>query len=565
MAEVTAVGWLQPDGPALIAILAALTALAANLLRVGVLKAGHEKLPVGSGRRWAWRCPALPLLLGVVLHLRATSVMFHDIWHYETTWWFVASMALVVATTRFSAFLYRREKIGWSLAYFSLSGAALMIAAAGLMTMIGITIWTQQAPFLMLIPIIYMLASRAWRSHAPERPLAWVAQAATLVLLVPVIIEGLERFDTFTSGSTSNLWRGLFFAEAAAFYVLTAAIRRRGANIYLAAAMAAGAIWQLLAYANTPEPYYAVVFAALGLGLLVFYRLAGGAGATPSGVAIPAFQCGNAALTAAFVAAFLQGLTRLAVGHVQSRDLVAAIITAVVSLLAAWLVRVRAWKRWYVVTTIGLFGLSFVMINVLSNLTAWQRPRNISCTAAGIAMLVVGYLGRRNETADHPNDLISLSLWFGSLLATVPILVAVCCYRFGYREVSMVNELSLLTITVAMAFTGFILQFKSTTLIGGAALVIHLAILLISVGMQAQVAIGVYLAMGGAAVFGIGVMLAIYRERLLSCCRDGFANHEGVFSGVWLAISGRGGPSHAEYGTRFRGIHLVKYPPKAVV
>ncbi len=44
----------------------------------------------------------------------------------------------------------------------------------------------------------------------------------------------------------------------------------------------------------------------------------------------------------------------------------------------------------------------------------------------------------------------------------------------------------------------------------------HLAMLLVFAGMQAQLAVGAYLALGGAALFTVGILLSIHRDRLLA-------------------------------------------------
>ena len=49
-----------------------------------------------------------------------------------------------------------------------------------------------QAAWLMLIPLVYLIAARLWRGHSPERPLMWVSHTATAVILVHVLLASVH-------------------------------------------------------------------------------------------------------------------------------------------------------------------------------------------------------------------------------------------------------------------------------------------------------------------------------------------------------------------------------------
>jgi hypothetical protein len=55
-----------------------------------------------------------------------------------------------------------------------------------------------------------------------------------------------------------------------------------------------------------------------------------------------------------------------------------------------------------------------------------------------------------------------------------------------------------------------------------------LTALIVSLLYQPQVAIGIYLVAGGAVVFLLGLLLAVYRDRLVALPQR-IANREGVF------------------------------------
>ena len=173
-----------------------------------------------------------------------------------------------------------------------------------------------------------------------------------------------------------------------------------------------------------------------------------------------------------------------------------------------------------------LAGLIFLMLNVLVELGRWQKLE-IFCVAAGVAVLIASDLGMVREK-EQRSDLVSFGLWLGSLLTALPLFIALIYYRFFGASVSLPNELGLLTATIILLVTGYIFQIKSTTLVGGTLLVIHLAVLVVSAGQAAQLAVGAYLAIGGTLLFAFGIGLSIYRERLLSL-PERIARREGIF------------------------------------
>src|SRR5262249_35247867 len=147
------------------------------------------------------------------------------------------------------AFLYRHEHPSVSWVYFFGTAAATMVGAAGLLVVLWPErrLWEDQAPILMLIPILYVLAARFYRGHTPEKPLLWVRHAATVVMLVSSLGTAAQGF-ALVHEQPLNLTLALFFAEAAVFYVLTAVSHKQEAGVYLATAMASAAVWQLLKY-----------------------------------------------------------------------------------------------------------------------------------------------------------------------------------------------------------------------------------------------------------------------------------------------------------------------------
>jgi hypothetical protein len=539
LAEVTLVG-MKLHGEGLIAVLA-LTALAANLIQ-NYVAARDQKLS-RAVPPLAIVLSALPVLIGMGLHLRATSAVAASFeWSYETGWWFVIVMLVVAASNRVSAYLYRRTAPKSASLYFFFSAAGLIVAAAGLLRMLDLTAWTQQAPLLMLVPLAYLVASRLWRGHSPEQPLYWVAQTATAVILAHVLFASLEMLESVVrpiQEETANLLLGLVFVEAAVFYTLAAIFRRRSLNVYLATAAACGALWQLLGYWGVHSAYYTMLYAALGVGFLgicralgveerVVYRPDGGKALATRGRGLAAFQSGNAILSIALLAAFLQGFMRLAAQATDWRSFWALAWTVTASAIAVALAPAGSWRRLYTTASIGLAGVAFLTLNVLIDLTLWQKLE-IFCVVVGVFMIAISYVGRFREVSEEPNEMVTGGLWLGSLLATLPLLVAVIYHRFPGGDISLLDELALLAVTLPMLVTGYSWHIKSTTFFGGCTLVFYLLVIVVSLGWKQQVAVGVYLAVGGGLVFALGIALSIYREKLLELPNQ-IARREGIFT-----------------------------------
>ena len=563
MAEVTLLaGRLPAEG--LIAILA-VTALAVNLLPL--LLRGDARRVGRAVPQLALGLSALPVLLGIGLHLRATSARAAELgWGYRTGWGFVGAMLLVVAVNRFAAWAYRRHgslaappetaaeaELGtpahrravfpWSAVYFFFSAAGLVVAAAGLLRVLGLEAWSAHAPLLMLIPLGYLVAARLWRGHSPERPLYWVAHAATAVILLHGLLAavqflGPERLLRAARDPAENLRLALVFAEATLFYGLAAWLRRRGVNVYPAAAAACGTLWQLLVYWGVEGPYTTMLYAVLGLALLAVGRVLGvephavygrdgEKGTALRGRGRTAFQSGNAILWVALLAAFLQGGIRLLTRGSGWEELAALALTAGTSLVAVVLAPAGAWRRLYVVSTIALAGLTFLTLNVLVDLSGWQKLE-IFCVTAGVVLLAVSYVGLFREPEGRAGDGVTTGLNLGSLLAALPLLIAVLEHRFVRGQVSLWDELALVTVTILMVATGIAWRVRASTLVGGGTLGLYLVVLIARLAYHPQVYVGVYLAAGGLAVFGLGLALSYYRERLLKL-PERIAQREGVF------------------------------------
>jgi hypothetical protein len=147
----------------------------------------------------------------------------------------------------------------------------------------------------------------------------------------------------------------------------------------------------------------------------------------------------------------------------------------------------------------------------------------LTAVILGLAMLVAGYIGEFSGKRFH--DLAAVGLWLGSLL--VAGAVAATVFAYGIM-VSPADDITLLTVTIMMVASGVGFRFKAPTLLGGIALGAYLVSILVDLAYSPQVAVGIYLAVGGLTVFLTGIALSMCRERLLELPEQ-WSRREGAF------------------------------------
>lgn len=488
-----------------------------------------------------WVLGTVPVLWGIVLHVRATSAAAIEIdWTYVTDSQFVVVMLVTAVANRINAYLTRHADPKSSAAYLFLSAASLLVAAAGLLRVLRLTTWSEQAPWMMLIPIGYLIASRLWRGLSAERPLYWIAQTATAVILLNVFGATLDNLQSFApmAGQRTSLLLGLVFTEATLFYLLAGILRQRSLNVYLAAAAACGALWQFMGYYGIDDRYYTMLYAVLGFACLVVGRIVGLHQITvyrannkqtmvTRGRGLAVFQSGNGILSVACLAAIMQGLAGVATKSGDWLDVLSLVVTTGAAAFAAVVVPAFRWRRVYTTAAVALGAVTFLRLNLLIKLSGWQKLE-IFCVAVGLGMLVASHLGMFRETDGKRSEEVDLGLGVGSMLATWPLVFAFLYHRWAFGYPSLYDEMALLTVTILMLVTGLSWQVRATTMWGGAALVLYLVVLVVSLTYRPQVAIGVYMAAGGAVVFAIGIALSICRDKLLEL-PERVARREGVF------------------------------------
>ncbi len=549
------------DTGAIVIITLALTGLAINVLQATFESEQsflRRVFPLGLV------LSILPVLFGVVLHFRAVNIILNDNWQmvidgarvkFEITWPHVLAMAITAACCRVGAHLYRHTFRSVSIAYFFATAAATLVFAAGLLWMtdlkqwdIDLRPWEVEAPILMLIPILYLIAGHLYKGHTAEKPLVWCGHAATVIMIVSSIWVALgitPQVVRPVEGDKVNLLLAAFCFEAAVFYGLAGILHRSQASMYFAAVMFCGAIWQLLQFFHTPQEAYVVAFALSGFVLLVVYRLGVFESLAMPNLDRAIFQSANALATIGFVAGALLALSRALMSERQLANLDnpqgggvwehpiqivmgLLIFLCVISIASALLAQHPMWRRVYVVLTIVNAVLIAVMIHKLSTLSPWQKLE-IFTIVVGVALLAAAYLGWYRET-ERASDLVSIAFVFGSIALIAPMFLAIVIYRFHHDYTPGWDDLGLVVGCIALFGSGVVCRIRATTLIGGFGMVSYVIVVLI--GLHRHLAdaaiIGIYLTLGGGLLFGTGLVLSIYRDRLLALPAK-VRRREGIF------------------------------------
>lgn len=540
-AEVLAIGLtdLHLTGELAIAVMA-LTALAVNLLAPVSFgeKDKNDPLLTRAAYPLGVMLAVAPVLVGVGLHL-ASSVGGHTI-----GWAYVAAMALAAMSCRVGAHLHR-QTAQVSAVYLFGTAAATLVGLAGLLTVLGWTTWEQQALLLMLLPAAYLIAAHLYQGQTSEKPFVWCGHVTALVLLawgivalgVPADSEVAQHRNLFwllnpelaaaavqnfftLKGVDANLFQAAFFAEVAVFYGLAASLRRHSVSIYLMALAAGAAVWQLLNFVQAPEVGYILAFAGIGLALLTAYRFGGLS-------SLLAFALANSLLSLAVVGGGLLTLKDLTIHRPDEQGTLLAMQLTLIaaSLAAAVLVNQAEWRRWYVVAAVALAALTIITFAVLSDLRFEQKVE-VALVLLGCVLLIVGHIGWYREN-DRESDVVGFSLFLGCLLTALPLTVAVIAWRHA-NEFHQWDEISMLATAIILFASGSMLRLRWTTVTGALMLILWLTTLLIYLPWSKLDAAAIALMVGGGSVFLLGLLLSVYRDRLLAL-PEMVRRREGVF------------------------------------
>lgn len=242
---------------------------------------------------------------------------------------------------------------------------------------------------------------------------------------------------------------------------------------------------------------------------------------------------GNVVVLAAATGSILFAAASLFSGNTELAQ-VALLAYQLIAIGIAWVANQgTAWKMSFA----NIAGMTAVMAIVVlvssSDLSNMQRIEVVSL-ATGLAMVTAAYIGWSKEK-DDKNDMVTFGFVVGSLLLAAPMVIGLLGYRIAdFETVDMlwkqIHEVGGLVVGLGLLGVGVLSRVRSTTLAGTTVMATYIMSILFMIRWPEQLqSVSVLLMIGGGAVFAVGIVLSLYRDRILALpnqIREG----KGVFS-----------------------------------
>jgi hypothetical protein len=477
---------------------------------------------------------AVPCVIGLARHFdfpggAGASALFGGTW------------LILAASTWAQGLLQNRDHAeetkrteGTLAAYWMMAGVAAWLGATWSAIACGLDAYKWHLPVALLIPVAGTLVTPRFRIGL-GRPLAGAMIGTLMVgpLLSLATLGSVAEMDRLvTSDEDAVFAAAILFEVAVAFLASGLVNQRRLGTRLLGGLFFLMSVAKFFQWADLPDEAYGPAVAAFGVVLIGVGRLfpRGGDIKTLKGeVWNPVVSAGDLALLIGELVVFLQVLGNVLrpVLNADIADVVAAVLTTVLAIVGSLLAPQGAVRSWHRFAAICLMVATAALGIRALDLNDAQKVE-VAIVLFGLALIGAGYAGRLREQRGERDPGTSLALWLGSLAAVLPVLAFTLGHRLFGRDASFGDELSLVTISLAMVVTGCVLQVRSTTTLGALSFVTYLVVLFAELVYRPQVAVGAYLAIGGGLVFLAGVALSVYRDRLLALPSK-IAHREGIF------------------------------------
>ncbi|HBE66811.1 MAG TPA: hypothetical protein DDW52_01550 [Planctomycetaceae bacterium] len=559
---------VQLSATAIIVVLA-MTSLLVNLAQLWISRAAQGNATQDNaaqdqagGKTTADALPVLgfifgmlPFVIGAFEYARSLEFQAELLVPYKSID-FAGAMLLTAVAFYVGLTVHRQRQIVFEFLYYLCVVACVFIASSSALASIGVQALAYQAPFMIAVPVVYY-AAITWLvpKNLRHTSLTWVAQAVTVCILSVSVVASVPSL--LGQGVTNHWIWALVFIEGAVFYAL-AAWKDRPAFLAVSLVSAILAGIQILDFYASPPGGYFIALAVIGLTLLgaqrVFDALRRQTGSIPfesretqslTGLNLVLFNCGNAVTTIAAVCSVIYGLFEranvMASGSVSSVPASFTILSIVMAFLvaaAAGISRRPAYRVWYSIVAIAQIGIGLLALYHLVELTGWQKVE-IFAIVAGAVMLVLGHLGwyrEQRELSQSPagtvsnqlrGEFVGNCLAFGAVFVSAPLAIATWLHRMN-QDFVVLDEFGFLFVSVLLLASGVVLKIRATTLVGATMSLTYLATFAVLVPWGQVDTVATSILFGGGVIFGTGLVLAFYRERLLHL-PDRIRAREGIF------------------------------------
>ena len=270
--------------------------------------------------------------------------------------------------------------------------------------------------------------------------------------------------------------------------------------------------------------------AAAGLVVMATGRACDGAAGSPAVRTVGrAWRTAGLLMVAvAAMATIMQGVFRL-VGDETGLAGVGLfpMATAGLTALAAFVAANASQRRFLLLgagAIVGMTGAGWVRLLHLEPAQAIK----LGATAAGLILLAAGCRARVRERAGERDEGVGFLLVVGSVVAAGPALWNVLGNRWTGGRPVLFDEMLLVTALLPLIVVGCVARIRSATVLGVGGMAIYLLTLFANLVYRPELAVGIYLGVGGLMIFLIGIALSVWRDRILEI-PGRIASRRGIF------------------------------------
>lgn len=468
----------------------------------------------------------LPTCIGTVIFVNHFSLNLQTEGFPRLT--FIGAMLLSAVACRTGAHFSRQHPPRILESWFFGTAGATLISVIAMLAYGGLHQWNQQAPLVMLVPLAWLAASKHYGVQPQSNSLYHISHAGCAALIVPSLASLLAVFLGSSPSLSDFLLLSIFSAEVAIFYGITATMKRERFFAHLSTAAWCVSIGLLLYWFGLSARTFIIGFATFGLMMLALCRLSD-LKVIPAGIKPILAPSAHGILIIALTSAFFNVMFDVLSENIAQLPAATMIMFSFSMLLigtaASVITSTDGLRRCYAVIASGQGLLAMLLLYRLIDLSFWQKVEVIS-VITGVLLLAVGHFAWYREQ-DEESDLASSALLFGSILTVAPLAIATLIDR-NVGDFLILNELGFLFASITLLALGILFRLRSTTVLGALATAVYFVSLALFVPWGQISTVAIAIMTGGTVIFGTGLILAFFRDRLLTL-PDRMRKHEGLF------------------------------------